>query len=357
MRAITVQPGLANSARLDDIPEPEPDDRSLLVRTLALGVCGTDREIVAAQHGSAPEGEQRLVLGHESLGVVEKAPAGSGFAAGDHVVGIVRRPDPVPCPACAGGEWDMCQNGRYTERGIKGRHGFGAERFRLDPAFAVKVDKRLGLHAVLLEPTSIVAKAWAHTDAIARRARTSAPKRLLVTGAGPIGLLAALLGHQRGLALHVFDRAEKGPKLDLTAALGGTYHHGDVATVLREVAPDVVMECTGAPAVLRDTLAHVGVNGIICLAGLSSAGHAEPVDLGFVNRTMVLGNQVLFGAVNANRSHYEAAAQALSQAEPAWLERLINRRVPLSRFQEALENRRDDIKVVIDFAGTDATSH
>lgn len=357
MRAITVRPGLAGSARLEEVPDPYPDDRTLLVRALALGVCGTDREIIAAQHGCAPEGEERLILGHESLGVVERAPPHSGFAPGDHVVGIVRRPDPVPCPACAAGEWDMCRNGRYTERGIKGRHGYGSERFRLDPDYAVKVDPGLGLDAVLLEPTSIVAKAWAHADAIARRARATAPRRLLVTGAGSIGLLAALLGRQRGLDLHVFDRARRGPKVALTAKLGGTYHHGDLGTVLREVEPDILMECTGAPAVIRDCLAQTGRNGIICLAGLSSAGHEEPLDIGFINRTMVLENQVLFGAVNANRMHYEAAAAALKTADRRWLSGLITRRVPLSRWSEAVEKRPGDIKVVVEFTSDHAASH
>lgn len=357
MRAITVQPGLVNSARLDDIAEPAAEAGTLLVRALALGVCGTDREIVAAQHGSAPPGEARLILGHESLGVVEQAPPGSGFSPGDHVVGIVRRPDPVPCPACAGGEWDMCENGRYTERGIKDRHGYGAERFRLDPDYAVKVDADLGLLAVLLEPTSIVAKAWAHSDAIVRRSATVRPRRLLVTGAGPVGLLAALLGHQRGLEIHVFDRAEGGAKAELTALLGATYHHGDIAAVLQQVAPDIVMECTGAPPVVRACLGHTGRNGILCLAGLSVAGAQALLDIGFINRTMVLQNQVVFGTVNANRTHYEAAARALRAAERTWLARLITRRVPLARFHEALENRHDDIKVVIDFTEDHAASH
>jgi Zn-dependent alcohol dehydrogenase len=108
MRALTVRPGRANSTRLEEIPEPPRSDGSILVRARALGMCGTDREIVSGEYGWAPPGEDRLVLGHESLGVVEEAPSGSGFAAGDLVVGIVRRPDPVPCPACAAGEWDMC---------------------------------------------------------------------------------------------------------------------------------------------------------------------------------------------------------------------------------------------------------
>src|SRR5206468_2320309 len=127
------------------------------VQALALGVCGTDREIIAGDYGWPPDGEPRLILGHESLGRVLRAPQGSGFQAGDHVVGVVRRPDPVPCPACAAGEWDMCRNGRYTERGIKQRHGYGAERWVVEPEFAVKVDPALGLLGVLLEPTSIVA--------------------------------------------------------------------------------------------------------------------------------------------------------------------------------------------------------
>ncbi|SRR6266487_206202 len=107
MRAITVRPGTANSARLEQVAEPRLAEGALLIRARALGVCGTDREIVSGEYGWAPPGEERLVLGHESLGIVEQAPHDSGFARGDWVVGIVRRPDPVPCPACAAGEWDM----------------------------------------------------------------------------------------------------------------------------------------------------------------------------------------------------------------------------------------------------------
>jgi glucose 1-dehydrogenase len=193
MRALTVAPGTADSARVEDVPDPPLSDGAVLVKTLALGVCGTDREIVSGQYGWAPQGSQRLVIGHESLGRVEKAPADCGFKAGDVVVGIVRRPDPVPCPACAVGEWDMCRNGRYTERGIKERNGFGSDYFRIEPEFLVKVDPALGGAAVLLEPTSVVAKAWDHTERIVQRTRNWQPKKLLVTGAGPVGLLAALM--------------------------------------------------------------------------------------------------------------------------------------------------------------------
>jgi threonine dehydrogenase-like Zn-dependent dehydrogenase len=211
MRAITVVPGQRGSARLDELPEPVQAAGAVLVEALALGVCRTDLDITAGDYGWAPPGRQRLVLGHESLGRVIEAPAGGDFAPGDLVAGIVRHPDPVPCPNCAVGEWDMCRNGRYTEHGIKELDGFGSERWRIQPEFAVKIDPALGWLGVLLEPTTVVAKAWEHVERIGSRARFE-PRRALVTGAGPIGLLAALLGRQRGLDVHVLDRVTSGPQ-------------------------------------------------------------------------------------------------------------------------------------------------
>jgi len=122
MQALTVTPGMQDSLQLRELPDPLQEEGSVLVEAVAVGLCGTDREIVAGAYGQPPAGESFLVLGHENLGRVTDAPAGSGLSAGDLVVGIVRRPDPVPCPACARDEWDMCRNGQYTEHGIKGFH-------------------------------------------------------------------------------------------------------------------------------------------------------------------------------------------------------------------------------------------
>ncbi len=347
MRAITVLPGVPNSAKLQDVPEPRASEGALLVDAIALGVCGTDHEIVAGHYGEAPDGQERLILGHESLGRVREAPRDSGFAAGDHVVGIVRMPDPVPCPACANGEWDMCRNGLYTEHGIKQRNGFGAERFRIAPEHAVKVDRALGILGVLLEPTSVVAKAWDHCDRV-WRLKSAPSRRLLVTGAGPIGLLGALLGMQRGYEVHVYDRNADGPKPALVRDLGGTYHSGELSE-LAGLTADLVMECTGAPPVIAALLAHVATDSVTCLAGVGASAKRE-FDIGAFNRTMVLNNGTVFGSVNANRQHYAAAADALARADRDWLGRLITRRVPLEHFAQALERRKGDIKVVIEFA-------
>jgi glucose 1-dehydrogenase len=205
VKATTVEPGTARSVRLEEVPEPDLALGSVLVETLAVGVCGTDAEIANGAYGWAPPGQDRLILGHESLGrVIDPGP--SGFDVGEHVVGVVRRPDPAPCPNCAVGEWDMCSNGRYTERGIKQVDGFMAERWRIEPDYAVRVDKNLGTLGVLLEPTTVVAKAWEHILAIGRRTFWD-PRTVLVVGAGPIGLLAAMIGKQLGADVHVLDRA------------------------------------------------------------------------------------------------------------------------------------------------------
>ena len=349
MRALTVAPGVANSARVDDIAEPPKSDGTVLVRTLALGVCGTDRDIASGLYGWAPPGQARLVIGHESLGRVEEAPSGCGVTRGDIVVGIVRRPDPVPCPACAAGEWDMCRNGRYTERGIKERNGFGSEFFRVEPEFLVKVDPALGVAGVLTEPASVVAKAWHHTEHIGRRSRSWRPHTLVVTGAGAVGLLAALMGTQRGLEVHVVDHIENPRKRALLKDIGATYHTGGVSD-LADLAPDILMECSGAPSVVQAVLGSTASSGIVCLVGVTAPGHAFDVDIGLLNRTMVLQNNTVFGTVNANRTHYELAGAALAQADKAWLDRLITRREPVEQWTSALQSQRDDIKVIVEFS-------
>ncbi len=345
MRAITAVPGQRGSVVVEDVPEPAEADGALLVRGLLMGVCGTDREIAEGAYGEPPAGASKLIIGHESLGEVLEAAPGSGFSAGDLVVGIVRRPDPVPCPACAAGEWDMCRNDRFAERGIVRRHGYGSEQWRVEPDFALAIPSALGDLGVLLEPTSVLAKAWDQVDRISERA-FFVRGRALVTGAGPIGLLACLLGVQRGYEVHVVDLATEGPKRDLVEALGARYHAGDAADI--DVDVDVVIECTGLGDVGRSAAQRVVSGGIICLTGIMNVEPHFDVDATTMNRNAVLRNLVLFGTVNAGRRHWEQAVDALASADPAWLQGMITRRVPLARWGEALDRQQQDIKVVVD---------
>lgn len=346
MRALLVRTGPKAHTFLGDIAEPPAEEGSVLVQTLAVGVCGTDREIIEGQYGEPPPGDDHLVLGHESLGRVVEAPEECGLWPGDLVVGIVRHPDPIPCPNCAIGEWDMCRNGLFTEHGIKQRHGFCRERFRSSPEFLVKLESRLDRVGVLMEPASVVAKAWDHVDRIGGRARWE-PIRALITGAGPIGLLAAMMAHQRGLEVAVLDRVTEGPKPRLVEQLGATYYDQAMEDACR--AADVVVECTGAASVVFQAMRCTPRSSIVCLTGISSGGRTLEVDIGELNRSIVLENDVIFGSVNANRKHFEKAAESLAQADLEWLEGIISRRESLDRWEAALTRQVNDVKTVIDF--------
>ena len=228
MRGLIVDAGRSGTGPdRGDLPEPDPADGEILVEALAVGICGTDREIVRGDYGEAPDRAEYLVLGHESLGRVLEDPSGT-LADGDLVAGIVRRPDPVPCPNCAVGEWDMCRNGRYTECGIKASctaspgSGGGSQ-----PRFAVAARPGLGLSGVLLEPTSVVAKAWEHIE------RIGAPRAVAPAhGAGhrgradrPAGRAARRAARPRRARAGPDD---VGPQARSGRGLGATYHAGPV---------------------------------------------------------------------------------------------------------------------------------
>ncbi len=347
MKAITVEPMKPDTVQLEDIPEPDSRNGSVLVEAVAVGVCGTDVEITNGKYGWAPPGKSRLVLGHESLGrVIDPGPT-SGLKKGNLVVGIVRRPDPVPCSNCAVGEWDMCSNGLYTERGIKQIDGFMSERWRIEPEYAMKVDPSLGILGVLIEPATVVAKAWEMVKAVGQRSFWE-PKNVLVTGAGPIGLLAALGGVLNGLEVHVLDRVTAGSKPDLVKALGATYHSTTVSNIGFE--PDIIIECTGVGQVISESFHKLDAGGIICLTGVGSGGMAPNAATADTAAAAVLRNNVIVGSVNANKRHWYKAGVALSRANPKWLEQLITRREKPENFRKALNREPDDIKVIVQFS-------
>jgi threonine dehydrogenase-like Zn-dependent dehydrogenase len=343
MRAATIVPGKPDSAAVSEIDEPAPGPGELLVDGLRAGICGTDVEI-SKGYGWLPPGADKLVLFHESLGRVRDPGSAEGFAKGDLVVGVVRRPDPKPCPACAQGQWDFCMNGEYTERGIKERDGYGSTTWTVESDFAIKLDPSLDALGVLTEPTSVVAKAWEQADKVGKRA-FSAPRTALVTGAGPIGLLAAMIGMQRDLEVHVLDQVTDGPKPGLVRDLGATYH-SDITTM--DAKPDVVIECTGVGSVVFDVLGRTARNAVTVLTGLSGQTRTVPLAAGSINDELVLENDAVVGSVNAALRNYQQAGDALARADKDWLARLVTRTVPLSKWTDALHKGPDDVKVCVD---------
>jgi threonine dehydrogenase-like Zn-dependent dehydrogenase len=356
MQAIAVTPKQPGSARQIELPMPQASAGLAMMRVLEVGIDGTDSEINNGEYGEAPPGSPVLVIGHEALSVVEAVGDGvEGFAPGDLVVSTVRRPD--NCPNCQAGESDMCLFGNYTERGIKGAHGYMGQYYSEQPAFMVKIPPVLRPFAVLLEPLSIVEKAtyqaWKIQDRMVWQ-----PKRAVVLGAGSIGILATILLRLRGLEVHVYAKT---PTNSVQAAvieqLGATYESVDdhpITGIKAELGQvDYILEATGNSTVAFEAMAEVGVNGVVCLTGVSGGNSRIEIPSDVINLQMVLGNRVAFGSVNANRRYFELGVQHFQQAEQRWpgiFERLITRRVPFADFKSALDRRPEDIKTLLTIA-------
>lgn len=340
MRALTIT---AAGPGVTELAEPVPSGRDLVVDGLLLGVCGTDRSLIASGPDRMPPGQDFLVLGHESLGRVRTAPEGSPFAPGDLVTALVRRPDPVPCAACAAGELDLCDNGLLIERGIRGQDGYGAERYLLDEQYAVPVND-LGLLGILIEPASIVAKAFERIDRVVRR--TSG--RALIFGAGPIGLLAALLAHHRNYDVHVVDQVDAGPKVEQCERLGATYHNGpaDLTGTF-----DAIVECSGAFTAAAVNLLSRGGAACYIAHGHGNApdphGRNTATDTGVLSGLLVGGNMAIFGIHSSSPAHFDTAQAELEQTDRSWLRGLITSTTDLDDFRSALRIGPDVIKAVI----------
>ena len=354
MKALAVLPGRSGSLHVREVPEPEPAAGEALVRILETGVCGTDVDIEKGLFGDAPPGSEFLILGHENFGVVER-PAGA-LAKGDLVVATVRRPCPEACLPCRSGYNDMCLTGRYTERGIKAHHGFMAERYVESPDFLVPVAPELRGLAVLYEPLSVVEKGIDHAWKIQQRVPWE-PRRAIVLGAGPIGMLAAMVLRLRGLEVVVCAREPRGNPKDRLLAEAEIRYSSVQETPLEEVAgasgpADLVFEATGAPDVVFPATMLLGTNGVCVLASVTLGDKPVQVDAADWNQHLLIGNRLVFGTVNAARAHFEMGGRDLLAAEarwPGWATRLITRRLPSSQATRALEPERGNIKTVVDW--------
>jgi len=358
MQAVVVTPGQAGSARVADVSEPEPQPGQAVMRVIEVGVCGTDSEIVQGLYGEAPPSDDYLILGHENFGQIVSAPEGAPVSAGDYAICRVRRPCPIPCKQCAAGENDMCSSGQYTERGIKGLHGFMAELVADTADTFVKVPAQCADVGVLMEPLTVVEKAVRHVELVQRRMTWEAD-RAVVTGAGPIGLLATMLLRAKGYEVFVLDLvAPDSLRAQVATACGAQYVHGE-QTSLADLAQrlhgiDVLVEATAAPQLVFQAIDTVGPNGVVCLTGVGAHGRTLEIPADHLNLEMVLENKLVFGTVNANQVDYEAAAAGLGQFESLWpglCARMITRSVAVEEFQSALATDKDvHVKTTIRFA-------
>ncbi len=351
MRAVAVIPGRKDSARVVEMDAPLPRQGEVLVKILEVGIDGTDVEISQARYGEPPPGCDLLVLGHEALGEVQETGSAE-LGEGELVAPLVRRPD--GCINCRSGQPDMCVEGNYRECGIRGAHGFLRECLAEEPHFLVRVPENLRQVAVLTEPMSIVTKGVG--QAVEFHRRSANPVQVaLVLGAGSLGLLATAFLRLQGLNAYTLDILPKSSlKGQLVEAIGATYldgRHVGIDELPGKLGNlDIVVEATGNSTVAFQAMSVLGANGVLCLMGVSTGERRLEICADCVNTQMVLGNKVVFGSVNANRSHFERAILLLVEIErkwPGWPSRLITRRLPLVDFEEALRPAPNSIKTVI----------
>jgi threonine dehydrogenase-like Zn-dependent dehydrogenase len=364
IQAVAVCPGRKNSARLVRLPKPKlsADDRNkVLVKVLAVGVDGTDKEILAAEYGAPPAGDEFLITGHESFGIVEETGSEViGLRPGDFVVATVRRPGSSLYDAI--GAYDMTTDDTYFERGINLRHGFLTEYYIEEPEYLVKVPAGLKDVAVLLEPTSIVEKGIAQAFEIQRRLRVWRPRKAAVLGAGTIGLLATMALRARGLEVHTFSKTEKPYRnADLIEEVGAAYHSTNSLSVRDGAAAhgpfDIIFEATGYSPIVFEAMEALGKNGVLILSSVTGGNRTAEVPTDKINLGFVLGNKVMVGTVNANSEYFEIGVNDFSKAQltwPGWLQKLLTHRVSgLENFEQLLmllTNGKDVIKAYCEVA-------
>jgi threonine dehydrogenase-like Zn-dependent dehydrogenase len=335
MLALVTQPDHAHTTRIEDLPAAKAREGEVLVRTLEVGVCGTDREIAEGLFGIPPPDEQLLVLGHEALGVVERS--GYGFTRGQLVTATVRR-SCGHCIACAEGSPDSCLTGDYTERGITRLDGYARELVAEDPEQLVAIPRSVGRLGVLAEPTSICERALRHARTIGGRQPWQL-ERALVIGAGAIGLLTTYLLR---LADVEVCTASLEPENELVEQAGAVY----VSTRDTELSAlgkfDLVIEAAGNAQLMAQTLGLLRRSGVACLLGIDPRHQTVELDGPVLGVDTILENRVLFGSVNAHRQDWLAAVADLDRARERWpgaLEQFVTLRVPLDCFQDALGHR------------------
>lgn len=357
VKAVAVIPGKPNTIHLREVPKPKVEDvaggRGVLIKILRVGVDGTDKEINAAEYGTAPTGDDYLIIGHESFGRVEGVgPNVTEFKQGDYVALTVRRPGSSIYDQI--GTYDMTTDDTYFERGINLRHGFLTEYVVDEPEYIIRVPENLKEVGVLMEPMSVAQKAIEQAYRIQQRLRVWKPKRAAVMGASTLGLLSTLVLRLRGLDVTTFGNTMP-PFLNsrLIEELGARYvstRETSLTDASAKYGPfDLILEGTGYSPLVFEAMNVLAKNGVLAMVSVTGGSRQIEVPADKINLGFVLGNKVAFGSVNANREYFETGVKDLSTAElqyPGWLRRLLTHPV------KGLENHGEMMRMLTEAKGS-----
>ena len=367
MRAVGVLPGTREVRLIEHQAPGITAANQVKIRSLEVGVCGTDREICTFVYGSPPAGFEYLVLGHESLGeVVEVGVGVSRFKSGDLVVPSVRRPCPhAHCLPCRTDKQDFCTTGDFTERGIKMTHGFMTEYYVDEERYLTYVPPALRDVAILVEPLTVAEKGLAQVWSVQRRlpwidprnsaGRLGSGKNAVVLGAGPVGILGAMVLIVNGFNTWVYSRSKApNPKSELLESIGAQYvscQIEDADQLAERIGNiDLVYEAVGTAKISYDVLRVLGLNGIYVFTGIPAPKPSLEIDADIIMRNLVLKNQVVVGTVNADRAAFEGAIRELGIFLKRWpvaLRSLITARYKIEQYRDLLLGKANGIKNVI----------
>jgi threonine dehydrogenase-like Zn-dependent dehydrogenase len=352
MRALVATPGVAGSVRVAEVPRPSRRrNGEALIRVIEVGVCGTDREIYRGDVGEAPAGSDKLIIGHEMLGVVERA-AGE-LVVGDFVTASVRRPC-RSCLNCRTGKSDSCSSGAFIERGIKGGHGFGSEYVVEHPEYLYRVPRGLERLGVLAEPLSVCERGIRHSLTVGQRQGWT-PKRAVVVGVGAIGMLSVLLLRLAGIETRAISQSpDHSKKADLVRAVGASYESTSVFPLDRLLhafgGADLVVEATGSAEAMVSCIQGARPNGVICLLGVDPSETEVSIPANALS-DLVVGNRAVIGSVNASHKDWVASIADLTRIKQRWpdvVRDLIGLRVDVADYEKAFEFK--GIKAVVRFS-------
>ncbi|MDF2718600.1 MAG: glucose dehydrogenase [Paenibacillus sp.] len=380
MKAVVIRNGADRQyVTVAELPQPRPIRRDdVLIRVLAVGLDGTDREIVQDRYGVLPEGAEQMVIGHELLGKVEQAGPESGLSPGELVTVLVRRPcGEASCTACRHGQQDYCQSGTYTERGIRGADGFLCEYVVEQSRYVVPLPADGVSYGVLVEPQSIVEKVFSQIAIIQQRVRWE-PKTALITGSGPLGILTALTCRTLGLETHVWSLSGKESiNARLIRRCGAFYHEAGTAVTgeadsgaaaqmdrpfdsgldkfaaRRGIRPDMIWECSGHTPFAFESMKLLNPNGVLAILGVTSGSRRMDIPIDLLNQEMVLKNKCVIGSVNASRADFESGIRRLQEMERMFsglTGELMTDRLTMEQVPE-LDFSAIAVKAVVDLAG------
>lgn len=359
-----------------EVPMPEihqPDE--VLVRVKQVGLDGTDFGIVKQGIPDIPEDRDRIVLGHEMVGVVEAVGNEvKSLLVGDPVALTVRRGCGI-CHPCLHNQSDMCMTGLFKERGIHKLDGYLTHYVVDQEQYMVRIPPELTSLAVFTEPLSIAEKAieqiriiqsrlpWScsHPEHTFLSEKWGGCKNALVVGAGPLGLLTTALISLAEANTFVVDIVpEDSPKAQFVADIGASYVNGRDQTPGEIVDScfdgsgnlNLIVEASGAADTAMRLIPHMSRSSIYVMTGIPRGELTMQLDAAEVVRQIVRYNQVLVGSVNSNRTHFEMALTHMPRIDADYnglLQSMITHRFALKdcaqAFDLSLESR---IKTVIE---------